>query len=76
MVYLCEFISSTLLPGLYNCGLPRQAGNSLLPSTMNGMSSGGIAPTDGQYGSVPFFQVSSNLIGTAHPQQRIDPFLL
>jgi hypothetical protein len=33
------------------------------------MSSGGIAPTDGQYGSAP-------VTGTAHPQWRIDPFLL
>ena len=49
---------------LFNSGISRLDGNSLLPSTMNGMSSGDVAPTDGQYGSVPFFWVSSIVTGT------------
>ena len=42
------------------------AGNSSLPFTLSGMSSEGVAPTDGQYGSVTF------LFG----QPRIDLYLL
>ena len=64
---------STLFPGsralldysIFNSGLSRLAGNSSLLFTMNGMSSGGIAPTDGQYGSVSFFRASSIVTGTA-----------
>jgi hypothetical protein len=35
------------------------AGNISLPLTLSGMSSEGVAPTDGRYGFVTFFWVSS-----------------
>jgi hypothetical protein len=52
---------------------PLVAGNSSLPFTLSGMSSEGVAPTDGQYGSVTFsFRVSSS--PTLQP--RINLYLL
>jgi hypothetical protein len=69
-IFMCVSLQYPASRALLDYSTPasRLAGNSLLPSTMNGMSFGGIAPTDGQYGSVPFFRLSSIVTGTAHPQ--------
>jgi hypothetical protein len=53
MVYLCESPSPTVLSFGYR-DPPLVAGNSSLPFTLSGMSSEGVARTDGQYGSVTF----------------------
>ena len=70
---------SVLRAGLYSIVLNRGsvillAGNFSVPLTLSGISSEGIVPTVGQYGSVAFWGVSS--APTPQPKIADEPYLL